>query len=608
MAALNQMLDHIAKLPRSGHDVGQSLAFTASTGMLLPIYADFLNSSESVHIKDHFFGRTQPLVTPALCDVDIYLDWFFVPMTMLFTAWGQVRWQITDFLSSFYEGTTLSDPSQYPLFQMNASYGFAGGSAAYLNQAPPFYNTPDAAADTIKYSGDFECNGKAHFRMLDLLGFNPDGVFQVNQAEVQATGAMANPTVFPWKALAYQCIYQNYYRNDDYEPRNVRSYNVDNKFTGLSVYEVAPDSALHPFTLRYADYRKDYFTSVKAAPITAGANILGNTLANLTEVPQWLQSKGALYQDPTVISNPPGGSLNNFNGNGPTTITQVTSNQQSFNPVYSTQALRSMFALEKMLRITGRASKDYDAQTLAHFGFKVPHDVKHDITKLRTSHGMLSIGEVVSSANTFNGETGSALGEIAGKGYLTIHNNKPTKFTAPVDGALLCIFRAIPRQRIINAFDKENALAYRTDLYIPEYDKLGMQPLYNYEFDPTAQGTSEQAGWQLRYQQFKQKPDRASRVFTPFVQNGINQYSAWVLTRVGLRKPLTVAESLKCPPTALNSIMAVPYQSTVDTNTFQFNGNPAASYYTDPFICDFRADVKKVSPMSPTGEPDMMSF
>lgn len=601
------MLDHVAKLPRSGHDVGQSLAFTASTGMLLPIYADFLNSSESVHIKDHFFGRTQPLVTPALCDVDIYLDWFFVPMTMLFTAWGQVRWQITDFLTSFYEGNVPSDPSQFPLFEMNQSYGFAGGSASYLNQAPPFYATQDAAADTIKYSGDFECNGKAHFRMLDLLGFNPDGVFQVNQSTVQSVGAMANPSVFPWKALAYQCIYQNYYRNDDYEPRNVRAYNVDNKFSGISKYEVSPDSALHPFTLRYADYRKDYFTTVKAAPITAGANILSSTLKNLVTVPQWLD-QGSLSKIFGVFDPPAtAGNTNSFNGLGPsnTAVALSSGSRQSFTGL---QSLRSAFALEKMLRITGRASKDYDAQTLAHFGFKVPHDVKHDITKLRTSHGMLSIGEVVSSANTFNGETGSALGEIAGKGYLTIHNNKPTKFTAPVDGALLCIFRAIPRQRIINVFDKENALAYRTDLYIPEYDKLGMQPLYNYEFDPTAQGTSEQAGWQLRYQQYKQKPDRASRVFTPFVQNGINQYSAWVLTRVGLRKPLTVAESLKCPPTALNSIMAVPYQSTVDTDTFQFNGNPAASYYTDPFICDFRADVKKVSPMSPTGEPDMMSF
>lgn len=602
---INQMLDHIAKLPRSGHDVSQSFAFTASTGMLLPIYTDFLTSSETIYIQDHFFGRTQPLVTPALCDVDVYLDWFFVPMTMLFTGWGQVRWQITDWISSFYEGNLPSDSSQYPLFQMNMSYYNTGEGLGSLSDNAPFYSffSSSGVSAESSYSSQFECLGKSHFRMLDLLGFNPDAVFQTTLSEAQTSGSMANPNIFPWKALAYQCIYQNYYRNDDYEPRSVRSYNVDSRFTGNAQYVIYPDSSLHPFTLRYADYRKDYFTSLKANPITSGSNILRSTLDNLVQVPQWLQSADSLFGTRT----PSNSNGNAFSGDGPSVVVALNS-QLSTRYISNTQTIRSMFALEKMLRITGRASKDYDAQTLAHFGFKVPHDVKHDITKLRTSHGRLSIGEVVSSANTFDGSSGSALGEIAGKGYLTIHNTKKTKFTAPVDGALMCIFRAIPRQRIINVFDKQNAIARRTDLYIPEFDKLGMQPLYNYEFDPTAQGTSGQAGWQLRYQQFKQKPDRASRVFSPFVQNGINQYSAWVLTRVGIRDSASVAESLKCPPTALNSIMTVPYQPSIDSSTFQFNGNPAASFYTDPFICDFRADVKKVSPMSPTGEPDMMSF
>lgn len=599
---INQMLDHIAKLPRSGHDVSQSLAFTASTGMLLPIYTDLLNSSETVYIQDHFFGRTQPLVTPALCDVDIYLDWFFVPMTMLFTGWGQVRWQITDWLSSFYETSALpSDLSKFPLFDHNSSFYQSFSSPSSINSTPPFYKSGPRSSTVVDYGSMFECSGKSAFRMLDLLGFNPEAVFQGFQSEVQISGIMANPTVFPWKGLAYQCIYQNYYRNDDFEPRSVSSYNVDNQYS-VSNFSRSYQSGLNPYQLRYADYRKDYFTSVKAAPITAGANILSSTLANLVQVPQWLEVGQGGFRTVSNINNNP----NAFGSDGPAVV-QTTNATGGARSIGNTQAIRSMFALEKMLRITGRASKDYDAQTLAHFGFKVPHDVKHDITKLRTSHGMLSIGEVVSSADTFNGDSGSALGEIAGKGYLTIHNTKKTKFTAPVDGVLMCIFRAIPRQRIINAFDKQNAIAYRTDLYIPEFDKLGMQPLYEYEFNPSSQGTAGQVGWQLRYQQFKQKPDRASRVFSPFVSNGINQYSAWILTRLGIDTP-TVAEALKCPPTALNSIMAVPYQTTVDTDTFQVNGNVAESFYTDPFICDFRADIKKVSPMSPTGEPDMMSF
>lgn len=655
MANLTSMLDHIAKLPRSGHDMSQSLMFSAAPGMILPVYSDFLNSSEKVIITTDLFARTQPLVTAAMADVDIYLDWFFVPMTMLFTPWGQIRWQTNDFLSSTFVNHSTNPAGQgsfiginnsgqgtggYPLIS-GESYGFGDSSSSSINYntfavfSPTVSNmygfqsqTPDGSV--WSYPAEFEREGKSMFRMMDLLGFNPYGVFQ-NDTRFPTPGATKNPNVFPWRGLTYQCIYQNYFRNDDFEQRDVLSYNWDSfAFSDSPIEFYNPElnntskvsfNPHHPFLLRYCEYRRDYFVSSRPSPIMSSLNSLIGTnssdptsaLGVLNKVLNYLSevssSVGTSVSFSTQDDNNVSVTGNNFTSvySSPVGGSSI-SGTQALNLASSTSNLRSLFAVEKLLRVSGRAAKDYDSQTLAHFGFKVPHDVKHQITHLHSSHGMLHVGEVISTSDTVSSSGGSALGEIAGKGYVSINDKTRVRFTAPVDGALMCTFRAVPRLRVTDSFDRQNAITSRLDLFIPEYDKLGAQPLYDYETDYSKIGTSSFTFWQNRYAQYKRKYDRASIVFSAAPQSGINQYSAWVLTyRPFQNIPSAGAAGmyLKCPPTSMNDIMTVPYQPTTSDS---FVTNAAAEFMTDPFLCDFRANVKKVSPMSPTGEPDMISL
>lgn len=640
-----------ADLSRTGFDMSQSLAFTASTGMILPVYSDLLNAGETVYYSSDLFARTQPLVTAAMADVDIYLDWFFVPCTMLLTTWGQTRYQTNDFISSlFYDGDdgSLGIPNTgasgqgfggFPLLSA-VSYGSPASPTSDTWNLPAVFSLnptlssegiPSALTYPTNLAYGFETSFKSMFRMLDLLGFNPYGIFQ-NTAQ---SGISGNPDVFPWRALAYQCIYQNYYRNDDYEVRDVCSYNWDKYMASTSAVDLGPASTnMHPqnpFILRYCDYRRDYFTSIRPSAITSTINSFGspssgglsgnaslagilasvnNYLSNIN-VP--LASANSTYITTAAISN--GGSLTQVGSTLP--VAGDSSKVLTAN-------LRSLFAVEKLLRVTGSAAKDYDSQVLAHFGFKVPHDVKHQITHLHSSQGLLHIGEVISTSDT-SGSSGAALGEIAGKGYVSIHDKGHRKFTAPVDGIVMCNFRAVPRMRTYGTFDKQNAVTDRLSLYIPEFDKLGAQPLYYYEFSRATLGNSTasaQVGWQNRYEQFKRKYDRVSVVFEPNSGVGnqnpdgsINQYAPWVLSYSPFNglvigsTPLgfNTGMYLKCPPTALNNIMTVPYNPRVDGPSFN-TSNVISEFYTDPFICDFRANVKKVSTMSRSGEPDLVSL
>ena len=98
----------MANLGRSGHDMGQTLKFTSSVGHLLPVYYDFLNPGETVTIDTELISKTvRPLKSPALTQIDEYLDWFFVPMNCLYSLFEQVYYSINDMHSSMFDPNQL---------------------------------------------------------------------------------------------------------------------------------------------------------------------------------------------------------------------------------------------------------------------------------------------------------------------------------------------------------------------------------------------------------------------------------------------------------------------------------------------------------------------
>ena len=73
-------------------------------------------------------------------------------------------------------------------------------------------------------------------------------------------------TVNPFRFLAYQKVYFDYYRNPLYELNNPSAYNVDSDFGAH--YDLTEVSS----TLRYRNWNKDYFTSL--SPSFQGADYL----------------------------------------------------------------------------------------------------------------------------------------------------------------------------------------------------------------------------------------------------------------------------------------------------------------------------------------------
>ena len=74
---------------------------------------------------------------------------------------------------------------------------------------------------------NFDCIGKSIYRIWDLLDMSPDVLLDNMSGKTDSAHKMSYyPQFTPWFALAYQAIYQLFFRNDDRE-RKQYTYNID---------------------------------------------------------------------------------------------------------------------------------------------------------------------------------------------------------------------------------------------------------------------------------------------------------------------------------------------------------------------------------------------
>lgn len=647
MSKIDLMPEFRANLPRTGHNLSHDLAFTATTAHLLPVFTDFVNAGETVTLGFDFNLRTQPLEAAAMSKIKCHTEYFFVPMQLLYQGFSDWYYGIREeFSSRFSVNGDLAD-FKLPVIDLGNLF-----STLYTNRS----SVTLGSGNQKVYPG--ESIGQSAYRLFDMFGIRPQKIANGNTDKSLGS-------IFPYQVLAYNCIYQYYYRLDSRERFQPNSFNVDYYFNSnvISYTDFAKYCLLHR---RPCD--SDYFKDVKVSPIVDVLNL--NNKAQLTAATDFLTRKFQVHdgsigswspnvnpfdtsigasqsirtqfgftsdeQDQTKLNTDVnlsvgenGEYLNDeedpsyaANGNAYFGVTGNLVDSDQFTIKHShglsgdvdvylpgnyldigTANIRAMFASEKLWSVTGRAKKNYDDQTLAHFGYKVQHDPKHQISCFGHDVADISIGEVISTSNTSSGGSGSPLGEIAGKGY-GAQGNRRHKFTAPCHGVIMAIFSIVPEIYYEGTFGKWNKLSARDDLYTPEYDHLGMQPLFGYEssFSAAQEDPAQILGWQYRYEQWKRRYNRCTSIFS--TQSG-GSLSSWFHSE----KPYHASDSTGSldsantasfeaflhRPNQLNDLFLYGY---VTQWSEAFESAPYAIYEGDPFVISSHVDCVKVSTMS----------
>ena len=537
---INKNLNHVAKLGRSSFDMSKDIKFTSSVGHLLPVYWDILNPGDKIKIGASIFTRTKPLATPAFVSIEEHVDYFFVPMRQLYKFFDNKMTDISVIDTSLV--STLRKTVNLPTLDI---------SAITDDLKEQFHNEQEAERSLLQNFGvpfwmDF-------LRLIDLFGINykPFYDYIVGKTEdismpFVPLSFLSGINVFPF--LAYHKIFFDHYRNDEFTANNQNLYNADS-------FEVSAFNAanLGLVTLHYAPWKRDFFTNIHSSPLVSSLNSLGlnfsvkdypNTNALTHYITDYSGSSGGSVDNPTFDANSVG-----IGGTYPSNI----------------NAIRAMYAYDKLLRITQFAPKDVDAQIAAHFGWKVPQGVEGRVVYLGSDDSRIDIGEVAATSDTLSsdGSTGAQLGALAGKGAGYREGKAVHEYTAPCSGILMAVYSALPTADYQNNFDKLLMYVDINNYYRPEFENLGMQPLFASQLQVSSNSdpvpsNNHILGFQYRWSELKQK-------FSTLHGDFLDTLPDWVVNRnkQSMQQPNTDPSInyswLYCNPCAIDSITEVNF-------------------------------------------------
>lgn len=555
---------------RNGFDLSRKNAFTAKVGELLPVACIECIPGHKVKAKVQHFTRTMPVNTAAYTRIREYFDWFFVPTNLLWNKFNTFVTQMTD----------------------NNQHATSITSSQVLTNQHPYFTSNQLATDifSLKKAWDNRESYPNNLTMRDIFG----GPRWLQRAKLlqylgygdytkvkDETGSTLNYFNFyrknlnlnPFPLLTYQKIYQDYFRDSQWEKAYAPAFNIDYisgspESLNIPITQVDAVNTETMLDLRYASWNKDLFMGVlpnsqyglaSVVPLMDDAVGVENTqekyAANVI-VPQYSYNAIALSDG------------------GQRQLKVISVNGMRAN-AFSILQLRQAEALQKWSEITQSRQQDYRDQIKAHFGVTPDNATSERCMFIDGSVSNLDISEVT---NTNLADDNAA--DIAGRGVGV--GDGSMNFSSDVHGYLMCIYHAVPLlDYAIDGVKRMNTKTMVTDYAIPEFDKTGMVQVPLVELTNSAQNsafTAELLGYAPRYYDYKTAVDE---VHGAFINGGLG---AWVapIDQSYISKYLnsrsTSLNSLsyqwfKVNPAVLNPIFAASVDGTTGTDQLLINAS-----------------------------------
>jgi hypothetical protein len=468
---------------RSGFDIGRKNAFTAKVGELLPVYWDISMPGDKYKFDVEYFTRTQPVETSAYTRLREYFDFYAVPLRLLWKSAPSVLTQMQDInqiqalsltqnlsLGTYLPSFTLSTLNSV-LYFLNGSSDNPGNSTGLFNMFG--FSRSDLAWKLLSYLG-----------YGNFVGTVPSSGNRWWSTSLQNSGASSNYTqayiqnnyvnVFP--ILAYQKIYQDFFRWSQWEKANPSSYNVD-YFTGVSPSLVSslPSASSDywksdtMFDLKYCNWNKDMLMGVLPNSQFGDVAVIDIPNSGASDVvlgPDNKKSKVGVASAVTSSSTPVPffalqASASNTVPVGSTLRVDLSTLQSQFTVL----ALRQAEALQRWKEISQSGDSDYREQIRKHFGVNLPQALSNMCTYIGGISRNLDISEVVNNNLAAEGNVAVIAGKGVGAG------DGSFTYTTNEHCVIMCIYHAVPLlDYTITGQDGQLLVTDAESLPIPEFD------------------------------------------------------------------------------------------------------------------------------------------
>lgn len=582
---------------RSGFDIGRKNAFTAKVGELLPVYWDISMPGDKYKFNVEYFTRTQPVETSAYTRLREYFDFYAVPLRLLWKSAPSVLTRMQDI--NQIQALSLTQNLALGTYLPSISLFNLGASLVFLNN-----NSWSPGASSAKLNAFGFSRSDLAYKLLSYLGYGnfisdspssgnrwwSTSLTYSSSSDSYTQKYIQNNYVNIFPILAYQKIYQDFFRWSQWEKSNPSSYNVD-YFTGTSPDLVPslpkPDTDYWKsdtmFDLKYCNWNKDMLMGV--LPNSQFGDVAVIDLPSSVSKVQVVDTSGASHPvgtatvlnkgvaiSPITVNLSPGETVN---AGSPLTV-----DVQDIASKFTVLALRQAEALQRWKEISQSGDSDYREQIRKHFGVNLPQALSNMCTYIGGVSRNLDISEVIN--NNLATEENAAV--IAGKGVGS--GNGSFTYTTNEHCVIMCIYHAVPLlDYTLTGQDGQLLVTDAESLPIPEFDNIGMEvlPMTQILNSPRASVANLfNAGYNPRYFNWKTKLDVINGAFTTTLKSWVSPVTESFLSgwfgfgyQEGDANPNTKVvlnyKFFKVNPSVLDPIFGVNADSTWDTDQLLVN-------------------------------------
>ena len=529
--------------------------------------------------------RTAPVQTATFGRVRQYYDFYFVPYNLLWDKWES--W-IMQTKQTFHAKSLTSPADEFPTHPWIS-----------LNQM--LLCLDDMHDDGMDWYVDYH---KPHrvveeqdaynstCRLLSYLGY------PITHSNGLATSDLA---LNPFPLLAYQKIYQDYFRWSQWEDAAPWTYNLDYVLSkdqlklDLTPYlSGASRSEVNLFSMRYCNLDKDYFNGLLPSPQYGDTAIAGPLSGNIESSFVWpREDRFDMRLNATTWDAETGGYFGALGYSGTSEgavdytkprvegtgtisrdvlLSDVSPNSSKTFPVTSSQSLGLSILLLRQAEVLQKT------QLQKHWNVNVSDDNSYMCRYLGGIANNIDISEVINT----NLVDASSEADIHGKGISA--SDGFINFSSHQYGLIMCVYHVKP----ILEWNADNVLprlltkTKATDYAIPEFDSIGMQSVLIGEF---AYDTSlntlwrSPAGYAPRYIDYKTSFDVVHGEFQ-------DSLKPWVLNRqLALDISSVYYKTFKVQPDCLDNMFGL------------------SSSEADQFRCSAYLDMKVVRNLDRDGLP-----
>ena len=465
-------------------DLTHDVKLSCDMGNLVPILALECVPGDKFKLSCESLIRFAPMTAPVMHRMDVSMHYFFVPNRILWSNWEKF---ITD-----------------------ASSGVVA----------PYFNVFDGLTTAEK-------------KFLDYMGVPP----------IPAGGTTTQISALPLSA--YQCIYNEYYRDQNLiAPVDYKLVDGDNT-NGTLV------------TQRKRAWEHDYFTA--SLPFAQKGDAVDIPLGNISVPTTKIQGRNTGGYTGVVLSNN-GESYGIDNlpapiaGNG----LYVPSINADVEPT-TINDLRRAFRLQEWLEKNARGGTRYIESILTHFGVKSSDKRLQRPEYITGTKSPVVISEVLNTTGSFEAgdpesATSSPQGAMAGHG-VSVTSGKYGNYYCEEHGYIIGIMSVLPKtayqQGIPRTYLKNDTLDY----FWPTFANIGEQEVKNNELYAYT-GTGENTfGYVPRYSEYKYMPSRVAGEFR-------STLDYWHLGRIFATQPALNQTFVECAPANTKRIFAVTNEGT----------------------------------------------